>query len=208
MSKRTLTAVLVTASFALGANTLAGHHEKAEGHKGADDAMAMDDQAMMQAMAAAATPGDPHAVLADGVGTYKADMQFWMGPGTDPMPSTMTVERAMDLGGRVLVERWKGLAMGQPFEGVGRTGYDNVTKRYWSTWTDNFSTGVLIMYGTYDKDTGGLSFEGTSVHPASGAEYKMRSSGSGAGTAVETMAMFEDHGQGEYKSMQVTLTRQ
>ena len=29
------------------------------------------------------------------------------------------------------------------FTGVGRTGYDNVTGRYWSTWTDTMSTGVV-----------------------------------------------------------------
>lgn len=200
-----LAVTAVISSLVLGAGALAGHHEKAEEHA---DAMAMDEQAVMAAMAAAGTPGDPHAVLAESVGTYKADMQFWMAPGTDPMPSTMTVKREMDLGGRVLVERWKGVTMGQPFEGVGRTGYDNVTKRYWSTWTDNFTTGVLVMYGQYDKEKGGLGFEGTNVNPVTGATYTMRAEGSGAGSDTESMAMFEDHGQGEYRSMQVTLTRQ
>ena len=34
--------------------------------------------------------------------------------------------------------------MGMPFEGIGRTGYDNVTGKYWSTWIDNMSTGCYL----------------------------------------------------------------
>lgn len=181
----------------------ADHHEK-----DAAPAMSAEEMAMMQAMQMAATPGEPHEQLAESVGKFKAQMQMWPAPGAEPMSTTMQVERSMDLGGRVLVEHWKGEVMGAPFEGRGRTGYDNVSKRYWSTWTDNMSTGLLVMYGQWNADNDTFEFTGKNVHPATGAAYSVRSVGSSPTEGSETMTMYEDHGQGEYKTMAFTLARQ
>lgn len=195
------------AALCIGAH--AGHHEKADhATDKAMEPMAMsaEDMAMMEAMSAAAAVGDAHARLAKGVGQFNAAMNFRMGADAEPMASTMTVDRRMDLGGRVLVENWQGNVMGQPFNGVGRTGYDNVSKRYWSTWTDNMSTGVLVMYGKYDADSDTMEFRGENVHPATGKTYSMRSVGTWTKDGHETMAMYEDHGAGEYEAMTFTLT--
>jgi hypothetical protein len=43
------------------------------------------------------------------------------------------------MGGRFLGQRYTGSMMSAPFEGVGYTGYDNVTKKYWGTWIDRMS---------------------------------------------------------------------
>src|SRR6266436_3027817 len=40
--------------------------------------------------------------------------------------------------------------MGAPFTGHGMTGFDNVTGKYWSTWNDSMSTGVMLSEGTCD----------------------------------------------------------
>ncbi|MFK7886648.1 MAG: DUF1579 family protein [Gammaproteobacteria bacterium] len=181
----------------------AGHHEEGEQAQ----AVSVEEQAMMAAMQAAATPGEPHARLADSAGSFDAAMTIWTGPDSEPMHSTMTVERRMDLAGRVLVEDWTGSVMGAPFVGHSRTGYDNVTKRYWSTWTDNMSTGLLVMYGQWDTATETLQFEGKNVNPATGAAYTLRSEGSHPAADTELMTMYEDHGQGEYKAMSFTLKR-
>ncbi|MFK8013805.1 MAG: DUF1579 family protein [Gammaproteobacteria bacterium] len=184
----------------LTASACAGHHEK-------DEATATGEEAMMQAMQAAITPGEAHKMLADSVGDYDAQMQMWTGPGAQAMETTMTVKRHMDLDGRVLVERWKGSVMGAPFEGASRTGYDNIKKRYWSTWTDNMSTGLLVMYGDWDKMKEQMQLKGTSVHPMTGKEYSTRAVGTYPAPGKETVTMYEDHGQGEFKSMALTLTR-
>lgn len=180
----------------------AGHHEK----EPMAETEAMSEEAMMEAFMAAATPGEPHAKLAESVGIYTADMKFYMDPSAAPEMSTMAVERSMDMEGRVLVERWSGMTMGMPFIGVARTGYDNVTKRYWSTWTDNLSTGVMIMYGDWDDEADALVFHGEATHPMTGAPYTMRSVSTYLSDGAEKMQMFEDHGQGEYLSMEFTLT--
>lgn len=187
----------------LAMNVLAGHHEKNE-----MDAAPATEAAVMAAMAAAATPGDAHAKLADSEGSFKASMAFYMEPDGEPMVSEMTVERKMDLEGRVLVEYWKGQMMGAPFEGRARTGFDNVTQKFWSTWTDNMSTGLLVMYGEWDAAEKAMVFSGKGINPITGQEYVTRSVGRFPEPGKETMTMYEDHGNGEYKSMTISLVRQ
>ncbi|MEO0575493.1 MAG: DUF1579 family protein [Pseudomonadota bacterium] len=193
--------IFVGALALLAATAFAGHHEKGEATVDA----AMDEAAAMQAMAAAATPGDAHAKLAKGVGSFKASMAFFMEPGGDPLVSQMSVERTMDLNGRVMNESWKGQVMGAPFEGRGRTGFDNVTQKYWSTWTDNMSTGLLVMHGAWDADEEAMVLHGESTHPVTGKTYKTRAVGKYLPEGKESMVMYEDHGEGEYKSMTFTL---
>ena len=38
--------------------------------------------------------------------------------------------------------------MGQPFSGVGIDGYDNLRKKYVTTWIDTMGTGIFSMEGT------------------------------------------------------------
>ena len=40
--------------------------------------------------------------------------------------------------------------MGMPFTGHGMRGYDNVSGKYWSTWNDSMSTGMMVSEGTCD----------------------------------------------------------
>lgn len=200
--KKTLYAAALTV---LAATAVAGHHEKDE--QAAEGTTGMSEEAMMAAMAAAATPGEEHARLAEMVGAYSADMTFLMDPSGEPQKSTMKVERRMDLDGRVLVEQWSGEFMDMPFAGRSRTGYDNVTKRYWSTWTDNWSTGVLIMYGNYDAEQSAMVFEGENAHPVTGSMYTMKSVARDLEPGKSIMDMYEDYGQGMVKAFSVTMTR-
>jgi len=55
-------------------------------------------------------------------------------PGTEPEVSTGTASRRMILGGRYLEETVHAMMMGEHFEGLGLTGYDNVTGSWWGTW--------------------------------------------------------------------------
>ena len=74
----------------------------------------------------------------------------WHEPGGPADEESGTATRTMALDGRVLVEDFKGTMMGNPFSGHGMTGYDNVSGKYWSTWTDSMSTGLMISQGTCD----------------------------------------------------------
>lgn len=186
---------LITAGVAI-----ADHHEARE--------MSAEEKAMMETMQKNATPGNHHAKLAASAGTYKAVMKSWGAPGTAPAVSEMSVKRNMQLGGRVLEEHWSGSFMGAPFEGVSRTGYDNQKQRYWTTWSDNMSTGLFIAYGNWDDSTGALVFTGDAVDPMTGEVVPTRSVVRYLDDDTETMDMYQSYGGGEeFKSMAFRMTR-
>ncbi|HEY2093889.1 MAG TPA: DUF1579 domain-containing protein [Thermoanaerobaculia bacterium] len=108
---------------------------------------APDQKAMMDAMMKAMMPGDAHKLLEHMVGTFDVKVTAWMMPGQPPMDSNGTAVNTWILGGRFVQQKFSGQFMGQPFEGVGYTGYDNVKKTYWSSWMDNMSTGVMNSIG-------------------------------------------------------------
>lgn len=130
--------------------------------------MSAEQQAAMQAYVKAMTPGPEHEWLASGAGHWTFRGKFWDGSGAPPTESTGTAERSMLLGGRVAMEKVVSEVMGMPFEGMGLTGYDNVTGRYWSTWNDNMSTGVMTSTGSCDRAAKLCRFEGSYSDPMSG----------------------------------------
>jgi hypothetical protein len=192
---------------------LAQDHEHAHGHDhGHGEAAAegqaapsAEEQAMMAAWQESMTPGSQHAHLAEAVGKYNLVIKHWMEPGAEPMTSEGTAVRSMALGGRVMVEEVEATTMGQPFHGVGRTGYDNVTEKYWSTWTDDMSTGITVMYGTMNEDGTG-SFEGQTADPMTGGmstmRIKMRTEGD---KEINDFFMVGPDGS-EMKMMEITYT--
>ena len=112
--------------------------------------MTPEQQAEMEAYAKAGTPGAAHQALASTVGNYDLKVRSWMEPGGPPMEEAGTATRAMALDGRVRVESVSSKMMGAPFTGHGMLGYDNVTGKYWSTWNDSMSTGLMVSEGTCD----------------------------------------------------------
>jgi hypothetical protein len=140
MIRRTAGTVLAAVALLLGAQAQAQ-----EGHE-----MTPEQMAEMEAYMKAGTPGEPHKALASTAGNYDAQVKSWHEPGGPAMEEKGTVTRAMTLDGRVLIEEFQGSMMGMPFIGRGMMGYDNVTGKYWSTWNDNMSTGLMVSEGTCD----------------------------------------------------------
>ena len=145
---------------ALAAATLATAEET---KKPADKPAAapMDDKAMMDAWMKVATPGDAHKRLDPVVGTWDAKIMMWMAPGAPPQESTGISENKWVLGGRFVEQRYEGTFMGQPFSGVGYTGYDNYKKKYIGTWMDTMGTMMMVSQGT--SDATGKTFSMTST---------------------------------------------
>jgi hypothetical protein len=115
--------------------------------KTSDQAAAMDEKAMMEAWMKVATPGEGHKWLEPVVGTWDAKITMWMAPGAPPQQSTGTSENTWVLGGRFVQQRHEGNFMGQPFSGIGYTGYDNYKKKYVGTWMDTMGTMVMVSQG-------------------------------------------------------------
>ena len=123
-------------------------------------------QAMMEMMEKLATPGEMHKKLEPFVGTFDVEATFWMAPGTDPMSSKGTSKNEWILGGRWVAQHYEGEFMGQMFNGLGMTGYDNYKKEYLSTWMDSMSTTMMVTTGRVDGDT--WTYTGKMDDPMSG----------------------------------------
>ena len=111
---------------------------------------------MMKAWMAVATPGEAHKKLEPMVGSFTVVTKMWMDPTKPPEESTGTTESKWVLGGRFVEEQVEGTAMGQPFHGMGLTGYDNYKKKYVGSWAD--SMGTMLMTSTGTADVSGKKF--------------------------------------------------
>jgi len=105
---------------------------------------------MMKAWMAVATPGEAHKKLEPIVGSFDVKTTSWMAPGKPPEESTGTSETKWILGNRFVEQTVSGTMMGQPFSGVGFTGYDNYKKKYVGTWMDTMGTMIMTSTGTMD----------------------------------------------------------
>ena len=131
--------------------------------------------AEMEAMQKAATPGEPHKHLARMAGDWTFTNKMWMDPSQPPMDSGGTMHGETILGGRYVQTAWSGAFMGQPFEGRGTDGYDNIAKQYVSSWMDNLGTAILYSTGSCDDKGMKCSMKGDMMDPMTCQKSYMRS---------------------------------
>jgi hypothetical protein len=127
-----------------------------------------EENARMEAWQKAMTPGEMQKKLRPLEGTFDVAVRTWMEPSQEPEDSTGTATHTWVLGDRFLEERFDGTFMGAPFQGIGFIGYDNVAKRYVSTWMDTASTGILSSTGTVDAAGKIFQWKATISDPMSG----------------------------------------
>jgi hypothetical protein len=164
-------------------------------------------QAMMEAYQRAATPGTQHASLAKMAGDFTLTVKSYMGPGAEPEVSAATATRRLILGGRYLEEVVKGTMMGQPFEGRGISGYDNVSGEWWGTWIDTMSTGIMISRGEWDDAAGVGSFTGEFNDAVTGKVQTSRMTSRRLPNGDEVMEMYMPTPDGEVKAMEILYKR-
>lgn len=170
--------------------------------------MSPEEAKMMEAYQKAGTPGPQHAALAKAAGTYDLSIKSWMSPKAPPTMDTGTATRTMALDGRVLTEDVQAKMQGQPFNGHGMQGYDNVTGRYWSTWNDNMSTGIMVSDGACD-DQGNCTFKGSWNDPMKkGGKVNARMTTKWTSPTVQVFEMYAPGQDGkEAKMMEITYTK-
>ena len=169
--------------------------------------MTPEQKAEMEAYMKAGTPGAPHQMLAATAGTYDLKIKSWHEPGGPAMEDTGTATRTMMLDGRVLVEEVKSSMMGMPFTGHAMTGYDNVSAKYWSTWTDSMSTGVMVSEGTCDAQKV-CSFTGSWNDPIKKGPVTARMTSRWTNPTTEIFEMYGPGKDGkEMKMMEITYTK-
>jgi len=171
--------------------------------------MSPEQQKEMEAMMKAGTPGAQHKQIADQfAGTWDCVVSMWMEGNPQPMTSNGTMKSEMVYGGRYLHMGFKGDFMGQPFEGGGVMGYDNVTKKFFGSWMDNQSTGMMVSNGTWDAESKKYNFTSEMPDPMTGKLVKCREVLTIADNNHHTHEMYAPDKSGkEMKLMEIKYTR-
>ncbi|HKY63117.1 MAG TPA: DUF1579 domain-containing protein [bacterium] len=195
----TSTAVALALTVSLGVSSHAAD-------KKAEDKAKM--EAMMAKAKAAGTPGAGHEVLKPLAGNWTATSRHWMPGEKKPQDSAGTSSFTWVLDGRFLRQDFKGNWAGQPFEGLGFLGYDNVKKEYVSTWMDSMSTGIGQATGQWDAaaktitDQGSFSCPLTEKTMTFRAEWKFVDKDN----VIYSMFMKDEAGK-ETKAMEIKYKR-
>ena len=179
------------------------------------DAKQPGESEMMAMMMKLAKPGENHKMLEDLVGTWSYKVKYWMNPDAAPSESTgTTVSRAI-MGGRYFISDHTGkMQMPGPdgkmtnfdFKGMAVEGYDNVKKKFVSTWIDSMGTGIMTSEGTYDAEAKTLTYTGE-YEPMPGMKIKIRQTIKALDHENRKMEFFEDRGGKEVKTMEINYKR-
>jgi hypothetical protein len=167
----------------------------------------MDPQTMMEMYQKLATPGEPHKLFATLAGSWTTTTKEWMEPGKPPAESTGIAEMKMLLDGRFLQQEFTSEMMGQPYSGVGISGYDNLRKRYFTAWIDTMATGIFLMEGTASADGKTITLRGQHEEPG-GGHMTHRAVWNIADSNTQTFDMYGTHKHSkEMKMLEITYTR-
>ena len=175
--------------------------------KGKKAEKSMDPQAMMEVYTKLAAPGEQHKQLASLAGSWTTKTKEWMEPNKPPVESTGSAEMKMLLDGRFLQQELTGQMMGQPFSGIEITAYDNLLKRYVTSWMSTMGTGIFTMEGTASTDGKTITLKGQHAEPG-GGYMKHRAIWKIVDSNTQTFDMYGAHpGEKEWKMMEMTYTR-
>ncbi|MEN3370792.1 MAG: hypothetical protein V7609_2935 [Verrucomicrobiota bacterium] len=171
---------------------------------------------MMEQMMELGKPGENHKLLAEMAGSWTYTMKMMMDPTTGkPSESKGTATRkaifdgryfTFDVSGKFQMPGKDGKPMDMNFKGMAIEGYDNVTKKFFSSWIDNMSTLMMNAEGTYDAATKTFTYM-ANCEMMPGMKTKMREVIKVVDKDHHTFEMYEDRGTGETKSMEIAYTR-
>src|SRR2546423_7188792 len=169
----------------------------------------------MKQMMDMAKLNENHKLLATTAGTWSYTVKMWMDPSGKPSESTGTATRKVIMDGRYVSGEYHGKfkmpgADGKmkdmDFTGMSMDGYDNAKKKFVSGWVDSMGTGIMTMDGTYDAATKTFTYAGE-YEMMPGMKEKFRQGIKMTEATHMTMEYYEDRGQGEAKTMEITYTK-
>ena len=170
----------------------------------------------MAEMMEMAQPGKNHQLLAGLVGTWEYKMKFWMVPGAPPSESKGVSTRKAALDGHyfILDSAAKmqmpgpdGKMMDVQFKGMAIEGYDNVKRKFVSTWIDNMGTSIVMSEGTYDPTTKTFTYH-YEEEMVPGMKTKVRQTVKVLDQDHHVYEWYETRSGVETKTMELDCTRQ
>jgi hypothetical protein len=167
-------------------------------------------EADMKACMEAGTPGKNHERLTAEVGEWQGKATMWMAPGAEPMSSECSAKVSKIMDGRFTQVEHDGEMPGMgPYKGMGIYGFDNVSKKFTSTWIDNHGTGIMRGEGELSPDGKTLTWQFTYNCPLQKGPAVMREIETRTGPDSKKVEMYgNDPKSGkEFKMMVIELTR-
>lgn len=162
----------------------------------------------MEAYMKLAAPGEHHEHLTMQVGTWNTHVKFWTAPGADAQESEGHAISESILGGRFIMQKYKGNMMGMPFEGVAINGYDNIKGKYVGLWMDSFGTMMLASEGTCDGSGKVTTMFGEYPDPSGDVTKKSKTVMTVVSDDEMLFEMYDVTTEGkEFKNMEMTYTR-
>lgn len=175
-----------------------------------------DSTATMASMMQLAKPGENHKLLEGLAGTWSYKVKWWTSPDAPPAESSGTTRSKLAMDGRYLLSEHSGkMSMPGPdgkmmdmnFKGMGTDGYDNVKKKFVSSWIDNMGTSIIMMEGKYDPAANTITYTGEE-EMTPGTKTKVRQVLKITDHDHHVIEFYEDHGTGtETKTMEIVSTR-
>lgn len=153
------------------------------------------------------TPSDVHKMMAQWDGEWNGEIQMWMDPNAPVQTMKGSCVNKMIFGGRYQESNHTGEFNGMPFEGRSVTGWDNARKIFFSTWIDNFGTGLIYMEGTWDEASKSIELKGKITDPMTGAVTDIREVMKMVDENTQVMQQYGMKDGKEFKTMEIKFTR-
>lgn len=118
--------------------------------------------------AAISKPGSHHELLSMFVGEWDVDVTSWKDATANPEHSKAHSSSDWVLGFRFVREKFRSLAMGPRYEGLGFFGYDSGANLYTSVWMDSLNTSIATSKGIFDPATVTFELTGDIYDPLAG----------------------------------------
>jgi hypothetical protein len=174
-------------------------------------------QEMMKQMMEMSKLNENHKLLADMNGSWNYTIKMWMSPDPNapPQESKGTATRKSVMGGRYFVMDVTG-KMQMPgedgkmkdmqFKGMAVEGYDNMKKKFVSSWIDNMGTGIQFSEGTYDPAAKTFTFN-MEMEMMPGMKTPVREVLKMTDKDHMMLEWYENRGGQEKKTMEIAYTR-
>src|SRR5262245_22069915 len=163
---------------------------------------------MMKMMMELSKTGENHKLLSGMAGNWDYTVKMWMDPSAPATSSsgTATIKPIMDgryfvgdFSGKMKMPGEDGKVKEMPFKGMSIDGYDNVKKKFISTWCDNMGTGMMMSEGTYDSAAKMFTYNGE-YEAMPGIKSRVRMTMKVTDKDHHNFEFYEDRGSGEAKT--------
>jgi hypothetical protein len=172
---------------------------------------------MMKQMMEMSKLNENHKLLADMNGNWNYTIKMWMNPDPNakPQESKGTATRksvmggryfVMDVSGKMQMPGEDGKMKDMQFKGMAVEGYDNVKKKFVSSWIDSMGTGIQGSEGTYDPASKTFTYT-MEMEPMPGMKQQVREVIKVTDKDHMMLEWYENRGGQEKKTMEIAYTR-